>query len=37
MAVLCLASDITDLFKKPGLARLVVGYTYDEKPSPPAI
>ena len=30
MAVLCLASDITDL--KARLARLVVGYTYDEKP-----
>ena len=30
MAVLCLASDITDL--KSRLARLVVGYTYDEKP-----
>ena len=30
MAVLCLASDITDL--KNRLARLVVGYTYDEKP-----
>ena len=30
MAVLCLASDITDL--KERLARLVVGYTYDEKP-----
>ena len=29
MAVLCLASDITDL--KARLARLVVGYTYDEK------
>ncbi len=30
MAVLCLASDITDL--KARLASLVVGYTYDEKP-----
>ena len=30
MAVLCLASDITDL--KNRLSRLVVGYTYDEKP-----
>ena len=30
MAVLCLASDIADL--KARLARLVVGYTYDEKP-----
>ena len=30
MAVLCLASDITDL--KNRLARLVVGYTYDAKP-----
>ena len=30
MAVLCLASDITDL--KNRLARLVVGYTYDDKP-----
>ena len=30
MAVLCLASDITDL--KARLARLVVGYNYDEKP-----
>ena len=30
MAVLCLASDVTDL--KARLARLVVGYTYDEKP-----
>ena len=30
MAVLCLASDITDL--KARLARIVVGYTYDEKP-----
>ena len=30
MAVLCLASDITDL--KARLSRLVVGYTYDEKP-----
>ena len=30
MAVLCLASDITDL--KNRLARLVVGYTYDGKP-----
>ena len=30
MAVLCLASDITDL--KERLSRLVVGYTYDEKP-----
>lgn len=30
MAVLCLASDIDDL--KARLNRLVVGYTYDEKP-----
>ena len=30
MAVLCLASDSTDL--KARLSRLVVGYTYDEKP-----
>ena len=30
MAVLCLASDITDL--KARLARIIVGYTYDEKP-----
>ena len=30
MAVLCLASDITDL--KARLSRLVVAYTYDEKP-----
>lgn len=30
MAVLCLASDITDL--KERLSRLVVGFTYDEKP-----
>ena len=30
MAVLCLASDISDL--KARLSRLVVGYTYDEKP-----
>ena len=30
MAVLCLASDIIDL--KERLSRLVVGYTYDEKP-----
>ncbi len=30
MAVLCLASDITDL--KARLGRLVVGYTYDKKP-----
>ncbi len=30
MAVLCLASDITDL--KTRLARLVIGYTYDKKP-----
>ena len=30
MAVLCLASDITDL--KARLARIVVGYTYDEQP-----
>ena len=29
MAVLCLASDITDL--KARLGRLVVGYTYDEQ------
>ena len=32
MAVLCLASDITDL--KARLGRIIVGYTYDEKPSP---
>lgn len=30
MAVLCLASDIRDL--KERLARIIVGYTYDEKP-----
>ena len=30
MAVLCLASSITDL--KERLARIIVGYTYDEKP-----
>jgi len=30
MAVLCLASDISDL--KARLARIIVGYTYDEKP-----
>ncbi len=30
MAVLCLASDITDL--KARLGRMVVGYTYDGKP-----
>jgi formate--tetrahydrofolate ligase len=30
MAVLCLASDVMDL--KARLSRLVVGYTYDEKP-----
>ena len=30
MAVLCLASSITDL--KERLSRLVIGYTYDEKP-----
>ena len=30
MAVLCLASDITDL--KARLARTIVGYTYDDKP-----
>ena len=30
MAVLCLASSITDL--KQRLARIIVGYTYDEKP-----
>ncbi len=30
MAVLCLASSITDL--KERLSRIVVGYTYDEKP-----
>ena len=30
MAVLCLASDITDL--KERLGRIIVGYTYDEKP-----
>ena len=29
-AVLCLASDITDL--KARLGRIIVGYTYDEKP-----
>ena len=30
MAVLCLSSSITDL--KERLARIIVGYTYDEKP-----
>ena len=30
MAVLCLASDVTDL--KTRLSRIIVGYTYDEKP-----
>ena len=30
MAVLCLASDIVDL--KARLARIIVGYTYDQKP-----
>ncbi len=30
MAVLCLASSITDL--KERLARIIVGYTYDERP-----
>ncbi|MBR2370631.1 MAG: formate--tetrahydrofolate ligase [Clostridia bacterium] len=30
MAVLCLASDITDLKKR--LASIIVGYTYDDKP-----
>src|SRR5574344_355798 len=30
MAVLCLASDITDL--KARLGRIIVGYTYDGKP-----
>lgn len=30
MAVLCLASSITDL--KDRLSRIIVGYTYDEKP-----
>lgn len=30
MAVLCLASDIVDL--KERLARIIVGYTYEEKP-----
>jgi formate--tetrahydrofolate ligase len=30
MAVLCLASDISDL--KARLSRIIVGYTYDEKP-----
>ena len=30
MAVLCLASSITDLKKR--LSRIIVGYTYDEKP-----
>ena len=30
MAILCLASDITDL--KARLSRVIVGYTYDEKP-----
>ena len=30
MAVLCLSSDITDL--KERLSRMIVGYTYDDKP-----
>ncbi len=30
MAILCLANDITDL--KDRLSRIIVGYTYDEKP-----
>ena len=30
MAVLCLSSDITDL--KQRLSRMIVGYTYDDKP-----
>jgi len=30
MAVLCLSSDITDL--KARLSRMIVGYTYDDKP-----
>ncbi len=30
MAILCLANDITDL--KERLSRIIVGYTYDEKP-----
>ena len=30
MAILCLSSDITDL--KERVSRIVVGYTYDEKP-----
>ena len=30
MAVLCLASDITDL--KARLGRIIIGYTYDDKP-----
>ena len=30
MAVLCLASDITDL--KERLSKIIVGYTYDDKP-----
>ena len=30
MAVLCLADDISDL--KERLSRMIVGYTYDEKP-----
>jgi len=30
MAILCLSSDITDL--KERVAKIVVGYTYDEKP-----
>lgn len=30
MAILCLASDMTDLKKR--LGRIIVGYTYDDKP-----
>lgn len=30
MAILCLATDIDDL--KARLARIVVGYTFDQKP-----
>lgn len=30
MAVLCLAKDITDL--KEGLAKMIIGYTYDDQP-----
>lgn len=30
MAILCLASDLTDLKKR--LARIIIGYTYDQKP-----